>query len=176
MKRSKIDRWVYEHTKKPKHYVEVRNPPRTAKEKRSRPQDARQVQYNQWSKHFKVYSGSYLPKDEKKLLRQGWVEENPSKKPIAEVTFFRRKSTNQWIRHDYNKNRNYTHRKKAGKHWHWFAWWGRLFKSEKKIKSSGNQQPYYNRYGELCDNNGKPDSPHHIAEEGKEFVPWQKQH
>ena len=60
-----IDRFIYSITKKPKHYVEVKNPPKTTAEKLSRPQDARQVQYNRWSKRYKMYSGSYLPKDHK---------------------------------------------------------------------------------------------------------------
>ena len=43
MARSLIDKIIYSITKKPKHYVEVKNPPKTAKEKLSRPQDARQI-------------------------------------------------------------------------------------------------------------------------------------
>ena len=47
MARSLIDKIIYSITKKPKHYVEVKNPPKTVKEKLSRPQDARQMQYNE---------------------------------------------------------------------------------------------------------------------------------
>lgn len=46
MKKSLIDKFVYSITEKPKHYVEVKNPPKTVAEKLTRPQDARQVQYN----------------------------------------------------------------------------------------------------------------------------------
>ena len=74
-----VDKIVYRVTKKPKHCVEVKNPPQTAREKLDRPNDARQVQYNNWSKAKHIYSGSYLPKDDKKLLRQGWAEENVKK-------------------------------------------------------------------------------------------------
>ena len=37
--RSLIDKIIYSITKKPKHYVEVKNPPKTAQEKLARPQD-----------------------------------------------------------------------------------------------------------------------------------------
>ena len=70
MARSIIDKIIYRITKKPKHYVEVRHPPKTPHEKLARPQDARQVQYNRWSKRYKVYSGSYLPKNEGRLLKK----------------------------------------------------------------------------------------------------------
>ena len=57
-KKNFIDKIVYNMTSKPKHCVKVRKPPKTALEKLSRPQDARQEQYNRWSRCFKVYSGS----------------------------------------------------------------------------------------------------------------------
>ena len=74
MARNLIERIVYLITEKPKHYVEVRNPPKTAREKLARPQDARQMQYNRWSKHYKVYSGSYLPENDRRLLKKGWED------------------------------------------------------------------------------------------------------
>lgn len=51
--RRMIDRFIYSITKKPTPYVEVKNPPKTVKEKLARPQDARQVQYNRWSSSSK---------------------------------------------------------------------------------------------------------------------------
>ena len=39
MARSLIDKIIYSITKKTKHYVEVKNPPKTAQEKLARPQD-----------------------------------------------------------------------------------------------------------------------------------------
>ena len=78
MARSLIDKIIYSITKKPKHYVEVKNPPKTAKEKLSRPQDARQMQYNQWSKRYKMYSGSYLPNDHNELRKKGWDKKKAS--------------------------------------------------------------------------------------------------
>ena len=133
-----IDQWVYNHSKKPRHCVEVRNPPKTAKEKKARPQDARQIQYNKWSKHFKVYSGSYLPKDHNKLKKKGWenatdkfVRNNKATNPSA---FYRRKSTNQWVRNDQD-------------HWHWYNWWlGDV--DHKKLKKQDSL--YYDKYGECC--------------------------
>lgn len=65
-----VDKLIYAITKKPAHYVEVQDPPKTVLEKLARPQDARQLQYNKWSKRYKVYSGSYLPKDENRLLNR----------------------------------------------------------------------------------------------------------
>lgn len=50
MARSMIDKIIYSITKKPKHYVEVKNPPKTVREKLAHPQHARQVQFNRWSK------------------------------------------------------------------------------------------------------------------------------
>ncbi len=152
MKTSKIDRWVYSHTKKPSHYREVRKPPRTPKEKRERPQDARQMQYNRWSKHFKVYSGSYLPKDERKLLKQGWVEEKPSKKPIKKSTFYRRKSTNQWVRNDHDN-----------KPWHWYNWWKKIL-GTKHFRDTNFEDAYLDKYGDVC---GGGDEQHHLGNEGE---------
>lgn len=70
MARSLIDKIIYSITKKPKHYVEVKNPPKTTIAKLARPQDARQVQYNKWSKRYKIYSGSYLPENDRRLLKK----------------------------------------------------------------------------------------------------------
>lgn len=139
MKKNKlIDRVVYLWSRKPNHYKEVRNPPKTNLEKLLRPQDARQVQYNNWSKKFKVYSGSYLPKDKNKLLKRGWedqtntvVKNNKSSNPSK---FYRRKSTKQWVRNDVD-------------HWHWYNWWKKNMDS-KIIKKQENM--YYDEYGNPC--------------------------
>ena len=72
MARNIIDQLIYSVTKKPKHYKEVRNPPKTQLEKLFRAQDARQLQFNRWSKRHKVYSGSYLPHNHRDLLKKGW--------------------------------------------------------------------------------------------------------
>ncbi|MBO5224230.1 MAG: hypothetical protein J6C23_06945 [Clostridia bacterium] len=150
-----IDNFVYKSTKKPKHYKEVKNPPVTFWQKLSRPQDARQIQYNTWSKKHKVYSGSYLPKDENKLLKQGWINENSKISSTANSkipNFFRRKSTNQWVRHD-------TDNKKQGNHWHWYNWW----KKEKMPNgfTKKNSDAYLDKYGKTCER----DSPQsHIKE------------
>lgn len=143
MARSIIDQLIYSITKKPKHYVEVRNPPKTPKEKLSRPQEARQIQYNRWSKHYKMYSGSYLPDKDKNLLKKGWEDmtntviknnnqTNPSK-------FYRRKSTNQWVRNDRS-------------HWHWYNWWFRRMEHGKLRKQ---EYLYYDKYGNCCKKESK---------------------
>ncbi|MBQ7364483.1 MAG: hypothetical protein IJW46_02670, partial [Clostridia bacterium] len=95
MKHSMIDRLIYAVTQRPKHYVEVKNPPRTAAEKLAHPQDARQMQYNRWSKRYKIYSGSYLPENDRRLLKKGWED----KKSLQNGgTIIQRKSSGQTIR------------------------------------------------------------------------------
>ena len=153
-KKSFIDKIVYNMTSKPKHCVKVRKPPKTAFEKLSRPQDARQEQYNRWSRRFKVYSGSYLPKDEKKLLEKGWVVENDSvikgKKTPKQPIFFRRKSTNQWVRNDRDK-----------RPWHWYNCWKRKLETE-RFRSNEFSDAYYDEYGNVC---GEKDDAHHLTGE-----------
>ena len=138
MRRSWIDRLIYSITKKPKHYVEVRKPPQTTREKLSRPQDARQVQYNKWSKRYKVYSGSYLPKDHNDLKKKGW-----QKKKISDGDhhFYQRKSTNQTIRFDNDRINKRGFFEKG--HYHWYIWWKNWFgkKTEERIR----KKQYHNK-------------------------------
>lgn len=161
MKRKTIDQYIYSITKKPAHYVEVRNPPRTAKEKLARPQAARQLQYNRWSKRYQVFSGSYLPCDHKDLRKKGW-----SKKRISDKDhhFYQRKSTNQTVRFD-SERINKKGQKEAG-HYHWYIWWKSHFgKRDEQImrknqyKNGRKEKVYYNEYGEAT-SFGNPD--HHI--------------
>lgn len=143
MARNLIDKIVYSITKKPKHYVEVKNPPQTAREKLARPQDARQMQYNRWSRAHKVYSGSYLPKDKSRLLKRGWENETQNviknNRESNPSIFYRRKSSNQWVRNDQN-------------HWHWYNWWSRKL-DHKAIKKQENL--YYDEYGSPCKRDSK---------------------
>lgn len=143
MARSLIDRIIYSVTKKPKHCVEVRNPPKTASEKLMRPQEARQIQYNRWSKRFKVYSGSYLPKNDRRLLKKGWEDQTASvvknNKQSNPSKFYCRKSTNQWVRNDQD-------------HWHWYNWWSKKL-DHKAIKKQENL--YYDEYGVPCKRDSK---------------------
>ena len=143
MKRKIIDSLIYLITKKPKHYIEIKNPPKTLKEKLARPQDARQIQYNNWCKRFKIYSGAYLPKNSEILLNKGWenltdtvIKNNKLSNPSK---FYRRKSTNQWVRNDQD-------------HWHWYNWWAKEL-LHKEIRKQENL--YYDKYGNPC----KRDSP-----------------
>lgn len=146
-KRSIIDKWVYKHSQKPTHYAEIRNPPRTMREKRQNVQKARQEQYNRWSKHFKIYSGSYLPKDDKKLLKQGWLDETKSHNIKGGGTLYRRKSTNQWVRNDHDQTP-----------WHWYNWWGKIL-GTKHFRKNKYATAYLDKYGNIC---GKRDKSHHI--------------
>ena len=156
-----IDQWVYNHSKKPRHCVEVRNPPKTAKEKMARPQDARQIQYNKWSRRYKVYSGAYLPKDHNDLIKKGW-----KRKKVSDTThhFYQRKSTNQTIRYDDDRINNRGRFEKG--HYHWYIWWKNYFgkKTEKCFRkkqrdNNNTEKVYYNEFGEKT-SLSNPD--HHI--------------
>lgn len=155
-----IDRFIYSVTKKPKHYVEVKNPPKNALEKLARLQDARQMQYNKWSKRYKVYSGSYLPDDQSDLLNKGW---NKKKASDHKHHVYQRKSTNQTVRHDDERI------KKDGatvpSHWHWLVWWKPYFgrKTRKQFNNAKNREKiYYNKYGDKVSRNN---DGHHIYKE-----------
>ena len=159
MKKNKlIDRMVYLWSEKPNHYKEVRNPPKTNLEKLLRPQDARQVQYNNWSKKFKVYSGSYLPNDHNELKSKGWKKKKASDNMHH---IYQRKSTNQTVRHD---DETFNKKKKAVEpaHWHWLVWWKPYYgrKTKDKMRNAKNSEKiYYNEYGEKTSANR---DDHHI--------------
>lgn len=148
-----IDRLIYKITKKPTCYVEVKKPPQTALEKLLRPQDARQVQYNNWSKAKKVYSGSYLPKDKNLLYNKGWT-------PIDDIgnenhKVIQRNSTNQMIRYDNHSDKP--------PHAHWLEWDKKGFtKKEYRIFKNDEfscKKVYHNKYGELV---SRINPEHHI--------------
>lgn len=146
-KHSRIDSWVYRHSEKPTHCVAVKNPPKSDREKRDRPQDARQEQYNRWSRHFRVYSGSYLPREDNRLLRQGWEDRTKSDRERRSV--FRRKSTGQWVRHDFGDQ--------GISHWHWYNWSGDTFP-----RASKKEACYIDRFGTPC---SRGSSASHLEEE-----------
>ena len=157
MARSFIDRLIYSITKKPKHYVEVRNPPRTTAEKLARPQDARQMQYNKWSKRYKIYSGSYLPENDRRLLKKGWED----KKPLQNGGMvMQRKSSGQIIRSE-------THGQPH--HYHWLDFWERPFVNSRhrkfKKREFGGERVYYDKYGQLT-HRGDPE--HHLYGDKKD--------
>ena len=151
-KKSFIDKLIYHITKKLDCYKEVKNPPQTVIEKLMRPQDARQVQYNNWSKAHKVYSGSYLPKQKNALLNRGWTKQNVGN---DNHQVLQRKSTKQTVRYDNHSNDR--------PHAHWLCWWKKnITPSEyRKLKNRDYscEKVYYNKYGELTTRKN-PD--HHI--------------
>lgn len=114
-----IDRWVYKNSKKPGHYIEVKDPPKTVMEKFSRPQDARQMQYNKWCKRYKIYSGSYLLENDRRLLKKGW-EDKKYLKNGGKV--MQRKSSGQTIRSDWHGRPH---------HYHWLDFWEQPFVNAK---------------------------------------------
>ncbi len=143
MKHTKTDVAIYAMTEKPTCYREVRNPPRTDAEKRARPQDARQVQFNRWCMAKKVFCGSYLPRHSEVLLHCGWEEtENSRKSKVPFNSEWRRKSTGQEIlRHGYHVNRS---GKAEQTHYHWEN-------PEAKFVSGAQSDriAYFNKYGEV---------------------------
>ena len=157
MARSYIDRFIYSITKKPKHYVKVKNPPRTIAEKLARPQAARQMQYNRWCKRYKIYSGSYFPKNSQRLLRKGWIIQ---KRLQNGALIMRRKSSGQTIR---SESHGVPH------HYHWLDFWEKPFINARfrkfKSRDFSGEKVYYNEYGELTN---KFDPAHHISGDEKD--------
>ena len=157
MKRKMIDRLIYSITTKPRQYVEVKKPPRTTREKLARPQAARQLQFNRWSRRFKIYSGSYLPENDRRLLKKGWED----KKPLSNGgTIMQRKSTGQTIRSESHG---------APHHYHWLDFWLRPFKNSQhrrfKSKEFSGKKVYFNKYGERTN---KIDPEHHLYGDKKD--------
>ena len=157
MARNFIDKIIFSITEKPKHYVEVKNPPKTAREKLARPQDARQVQYNKWSKRFKIYSGSYLPENDRRLLKKGWEDKKLLKNGGKII---QRKSTGQTVRSDWHGQPH---------HYHWLDLWIKPFVNSqhrhfKKREFSG-ESVYYDKYGQLT-HRGDPE--HHLYGDKKD--------
>lgn len=149
--RSRIDKIIYKITKKPSLYKEVKNPPKTVLSKLLHPQVARQVQYNNWSKSHRIYSGSYLPKDDRCLTQQGWE----NKKHLQNGgKVIQRKSTGQTVR---SETHGQQHR------YHWLDFWEKSFTNSEykkfKNKEFSGQNVYYNKYGELTH---KGDPEHHL--------------
>ena len=157
MARSLIDRIIYSITKKPKHYVEVKNPPKTAIEKLARPQDARQMQYNKWSTRYKIYSGSYLPNDHNELKKKDWKKKRASDNMHH---IYQRKSTHQTVRHD--DVRILKNGETVPSHWHWLVWRKPYFgeKTRNRFRTAKNSAKiYYNKYSEKTTTSKKD---HHI--------------
>ena len=151
MAKSWIDKLVYKITQKPTHYKEVKNPPKSIIGKLLRPQDARQIQYNNWSKAHKVYSGSYLPNDDRKLTEKGWDDKKILQNGGKVI---QRKSTGQTVRSE-------THGKPH--HYHWLDFWEKPFTNSSyrkfKNKDFSGQNVYYDKYGNLTH---RGDPKHHI--------------
>lgn len=151
MARRLIDRIVYAITKKPKHYVEVKNPPLTVLEKMARPQDARQMQYNIWCRRYHIYSGSYLPDKPTKLYKKGW---EMKRQRTNDTVVIQRKSTGQTIRSETHGDAH---------HYHWLDYWEIPFSHPRfrKVEGQGyrHQLVYFDKYGQLVSRN---DENHHI--------------
>ena len=116
-KKNFIDRLVYLITEKPKCYKKVKNPPKTDQEKLARPQEARQVQYNHWSKAHQRYSGSYLPYSGKELEKQGWTKivDQGNQTPYNE-RYVRNSTKQEVLRHAAHTNKE---GEKQRTHYHW---------------------------------------------------------
>lgn len=142
MKRSWVERVVYAVTQKPKHCVEVKNPPKTPLEKLLRPQDARQEQYNRWSRYHQIYSGSYLPYRAGDLSKQGWENRHPSRNQY-ETEHVRKSTGQQVLRHGRHVNR---YGKIEPTHYHWIN-----SSADDLPKKQRNMIYYFDKYGNECE-------------------------
>ena len=150
MLRKAFDRFVYEHTKKPQHYVRVERPKTL--------QDLRQIQFNKWSIRYGIYTGSYLPEDPNVLKRKGWRETTSPNNKTKDHLDFERKSTGQSVRYD----------KKAFKRGRWedehYHWRNGNTLSERRKQTEATK--YIDRYGNVCED-GSPAS--HLAPKDKKY-------
>ena len=144
MARRLIDKIIYSITENPKHYVEVKNPPKTAKEKLARPQDARQMQYNRWSKSHQVYSGSYLPYQGKELEKRGWSTERRSDN-VYETEHIRKSTGQHILRHGKHINQ---YGQLEPTHYHW-----KNPSAEGLSKKEKKSNYYFDKYGDVCARN-----------------------
>ena len=107
-------------------------------------QDARQIQYNKWSKYFQIYSGSYLPYRPNELSKQGWTTKQTGKK--SNMTEHTRKSTGQKVlRHGIHiDNRG----KLQKTHYHWI---NPESKNKKVLsKKESDNIKYFDKFGNVC--------------------------
>ena len=132
-----FNRYVYNHTLKPEHYVHVDKPLTL--------QEYRQIQYNRWCKRYAIYNGSYLLKDSNTLLRKGWVESTHQLDNSGDKEFTR-KSSKQRVRFEHAKNDQIDH-------YHWFN-------PNPTIRNKKYKTEYLDRYGMPCT---KKDDCHHLA-------------
>ena len=153
----KMDQWVYRHTQKPTHYVRVKNPPRTDAEKKTRPQDARQEQFNRWCARYRVYCGSYLPAAHRDLLGNGWDDTtHPNgRKYRPQIVEYTRRSTQQRVVHHEEDETSY-------EHYHWLN----------PNNSDEDKRIYYlDRFGVPA---GKGKMQTHLAPLDRDFVEKRK--
>ena len=145
-----FNRYVYEHTKKPTHYVRIANPKSL--------QDFRQIQFNRWSKRFGVYSGSYLPDDPLTLRKKGWNEQTSPKNTTGDHRTFQRKSTGQLVRFD---RKSFKKGRFEDEHYHW-----KNAKSDREFRKKDESEKYIDRYGNICADKS-PES--HLAPKDKNY-------
>ena len=94
-----------------------------------------------------------MPKDEKKLLKQGWenriISQNGNR-------VMQRKSTGQTVRSEIHTNN-------SRKHYHWLNFWKKKFTKGdyRKFKNRDykGEDVYYNQYGELT---SRRNPKHHL--------------
>ena len=153
-----IDKWVYSHSKKPKHYKRVKKPPRSWVEKLISPQDARQQQYNNWCKRYGIYSGSYLPDNPDELLKKGWREFTSPKDKTGLHREFQRKSTGQIVRYASSK---IVRGRVEDKHYHWDN--ASSLEERRKLKELIR---CIDRYGDACPEHS-PES--HLAPKDRDY-------
>ena len=137
---------IYHITEKPKTYLHI-DKPKTF-------QDYRQIQYNNWCTWYKVYCGSYLPKNRKHLLKKGFIRVFDNYLKNGEK--YKRKSDGQIIRYDFEV---YDKKYKPA-HYHWLK----------------DDQFYYDKYGNSCRylKISKCDFEHHIAPYDEDYKIYER--
>lgn len=84
-----IDSIIFRTTKKPLGYKKVKNPPKTAMQKLTRPNDARQVQYNRWCEARRSVPG--IQKKRTKISTKNTSLSGGEWKSLFSIRIFKRK-------------------------------------------------------------------------------------
>lgn len=135
--------YVYTHTTKPPYCKKIHE-----KENYTL-QDLRQMQYNKWSRAKGVYSGNFLPKEEKKakLLKQGWIYELPkyvNTEGADKNIVYKCLRNNQYVRECHAENRF---------HWHWLnCFLAKGYTEHMRELKKKHLPKYLNEYGEPSTN------------------------
>lgn len=104
-----------------------------------------------------MYSGSYLPENDRRLLKKGWEDKKPLKNGGMVM---QRKSSGQTIRSDWHGQPH---------HYHWLDFWEMPFVNSRhrkfKSREFSQEKVYYNKFGQLI---SQHDPDHHLYGDEKD--------